>query len=163
MNPVKWLCARAPGFAALQQEERDAIMHFALLWSLFEGTVLGTHASAASIIDVSSRWEVEGRLQAAAFDECLAYFRYRHFQGNEFTHHFAGLRFRRNDHQELVEAVLKGERQGVGDTAAALLIIVYRLRNNLFHGVKWADELRGQLENFRNANTLLILGLDHSG
>lgn len=93
----------------------------------------------------AKRWETEGRLQANAFDDCLAYFRDRHIQKGEFTGHFAGLHFRNNDHQELVKAVLKGENKGAGDTAAALLIIVYRLRNNLLHGVKWAYELRGQL------------------
>ena len=163
MNPIAWLCAKAPGFAALTQEERDAIMHFALLWSLFEADVLGARACARSIAEVSKRWETEGRLKAESFSSCLSYFRRRYFENNEFTDHFAGLHFRRNDNQHLVESVLKGENKNVGDIAAALLIIVYRLRNNLFHGVKWAYGIQGQLSNFTNANSLLMLALDLHG
>lgn len=162
MTAITWLCAKAPGFEALSQEERDAIMHFALLWSLFEAAVLDTHACARSIIEVSKRWTNEERLKAESFADPLAYFRNRHFQNNEFTEHFAGLNLRENDNRQLVEAVLKGEDGDVGDTVAALLIIVYRLRNNLFHGVKWDYELRGQLGNFTNANALLMLALNVS-
>ncbi|MCU1302009.1 MAG: hypothetical protein JWQ87_2293 [Candidatus Sulfotelmatobacter sp.] len=162
MDAIPWLCAKAPGFEALSQEERDAIMHFALLWSLFKASVLGTHASAMSIVQTAKHWEAEGRLDAEALADCLMYFRDRHFQNNEFTDHFADLHFRNNDNRQLVETVLRGENHNVGDTAAALLIVVYRLRNNLFHGVKWAYELREQLGNFTNANALLMLALDLS-
>jgi hypothetical protein len=116
--------------------------------------LLFRHARCSKSLIYIQRW-------FKAFDECLAYFRNRHLQNDEFTHHFASFHSRKSDHQELVQAVLKGDSKSVGDTAAALLIIVYRLRNNLFHGVKWAYELRGQLDNFRNANALLILALDH--
>lgn len=63
----------------------------------------------------------------------------------------------------MVEAVLKGENANLGDTAAALLIVIYRLRNNLFHGVKWAYGIRGQRENFENANALLMSALELHG
>jgi hypothetical protein len=162
MNPIDWLCAKASGFEALSQEERDAIMHFALLWSLFEAAALKTHACSISIVETAKRWEAEGQLKAELFGDCLKHFQNRHFRNNEFTEHFAGLHFRKNDNQQLVEAVLRGENNNVGDTAAALLIIVYRLRNNLFHGVKWAYELRGQLDNFTNANSLLMRVLELS-
>jgi len=101
MNSIDWLCAKAPGFEALSQEERDAIMHFALLWSLFEAAVLYTHACSISIIETAKRWEAEGQLKAELFGDCLTYFRNRHFQNNEFTEHFAGLHFRKNDNQQL--------------------------------------------------------------
>jgi len=28
MNPIDWLCAHAPGFAELPEEDRQAIFHF---------------------------------------------------------------------------------------------------------------------------------------
>jgi hypothetical protein len=49
---------------------------------------------------------------------------------------------------------MKGEAADLSEVAAALLIIVYRLRNNLFHGVKWAYEIQGQLENFNHGNAV---------
>lgn len=37
----------------------------------------------------------------------------------------------------------------------ACLYIIYRMRNNLFHGEKWAYDLRGQEQNFRLALNIL--------
>ena len=39
---------------------------------------------------------------------------------------------------------------------AVVLIIIYRHRNNLFHGVKWENLLAGQLDNFNHANNVLM-------
>ncbi len=44
-----------------------------------------------------------------------------------------------------------------------MLIIVFRYRNNLFHGVKWEYELAGQLSNFTTANSVLMKVLDRHG
>jgi hypothetical protein len=37
----------------------------------------------------------------------------------------------------------------------AVLIVVHHLRNNLFHGLKWAYGLRGQQANFQQAHNTL--------
>jgi len=59
MSAITLLCGKAPGFHDLSQEERDAIMHFALLWSLFEAAVLDTtHA-----LDRSSRFRSGGNMR----------------------------------------------------------------------------------------------------
>lgn len=160
MNPIDWLCEKAPGFDQLTKEERDAIMHFALLWSFFESKVLHSRACARLIIDVSQRWEREGLLKEECFNDCLSYFKKRYIDHGDFTLHFSDLNFHKNDYQDIVEAVLKGNDGRVGDIVAALLIIVYRLRNNLFHGLKWAYGISGQLCNFNNANSLLMIALD---
>jgi hypothetical protein len=41
-----------------------------------------------------------------------------------------------------VKKVLNGEDAEPEEVAAAVLIIVYRFRNNLFHGVKWSVPIR---------------------
>ena len=51
--------------------------------------------------------------------------------------------------------VLNGEDGALENIAATVLIIVYRFRNNLFHGLKWSYNLQGQLENFMHANKAL--------
>jgi len=160
MNPVEWLSARAPGFSGLSHEERDAIMHFSLLWSFFESEVLNTQASAASILRVAQSWERSGRLAAAAFDASLRYFRARYFQNGKATEHFADLHLRGNDNQPLVEAVLSGKATSPAENAAAVLIVVYRFRNNLFHGVKWAYGIRDQIGNFTHANAALMRAIE---
>lgn len=46
------------------------------------------------------------------------------------------------------------------DTTFALLMVVYRLRNNLVHGPKWQDTFRDQHDNFRHANAFLRKALN---
>lgn len=156
MNAIDWLCDNAPGFRELSADERNAIMEFSLLWSLFEAKSLNTHGNAATILAAARHWAERGLLTAQTFEPALSYFRDRYYGDAEFTYHFEHLHFRRADRQELVESVLKGEDRNLAEIAAALLIIVYRYRNNLFHGVKWAYEIRGQYENFTYANTVLM-------
>ena len=57
MNPIEWLCANAPGFSDLVPEERDAIMHFSLLWSYFESKALNKEACARKIAEVARKWD----------------------------------------------------------------------------------------------------------
>jgi hypothetical protein len=52
--------------------------------------------------------------------------------------------------------VLEGTNNQSADSVAALLIVVYRLRNNLFHGEKWAYEMKDQRSNFEQANEVLM-------
>lgn len=160
MNPIDWLCEKAPGFKDLSNDERAAIMHFSLLWSLFEAEALNTNASANNILALIRKWESDGRLNPTSFAPGLVYFRNRYFNHATVTEHFDGLHLRQNDSPELVGAVVKGENTNPADCVAALLIIVFRLRSNLFHGVKWAYGIHGQLDNFKNANSTLIAALE---
>ena len=76
------------------------------------------------------------------------------------TELFEGLNFRDNEHRTLAIEVLSGAREGLRDVLSALLLITLRLRNNLFHGVKWRFLLQGQLGNFTHANSLLMTAIE---
>ncbi|HXD15081.1 MAG TPA: hypothetical protein VNU65_12965 [Xanthobacteraceae bacterium] len=160
INPEDWLTSYAPGYAALRRPEREAIAHFCLLWSLFEAQKMANDANAKRICDQVRQWELQGALNIRLFEKPLAYFRNRYFSHNEFTYHFHGLNFRPHDRQPVVESVLSGANHNAGVVVTALLLIAYRLRNNLFHGVKWGDELREQEANFKNANLVLMRALE---
>ncbi len=159
MNPVEWLEANIPEFVNLPEADRQAIFHFAVLWSLFEDRALENSASANAIVGIVNQWDREGRLEFGAFENDLEYFRKRYFVEGEPTHYFAGLHLRGNDHPALVRAVLQRENNHPADCTAALIIVVYRLRNNLFHGVKWAYGIQGQLDNFTHANEVIMNAL----
>ena len=58
-----------------------------------------------------------------------------------------------------MKQVLRGENNNHADSVAGLLIVIYRLRNNLFHGIKWAYGIQGQRNNFEQANAALIAAL----
>jgi hypothetical protein len=159
MNPIPWLEQNAPGFRELSAEERDAIFHFALLWTIFEARALDTRASVKAIRDRVSVWAKEDRLTPNAFSGPFHYFAARYFQDGEPTERFYGLHLRPNDAPDLVRAVLRGEDRDAVNQVIVTLIVAYRLRNNLFHGVKWGYGIQGQLENFKNANAALIAAL----
>lgn len=156
MEPIDWLEQHVTGFQDLPGEDRHAILCFALLWSLFEAKALNARASAQALLALVHEKAADGQLDAQDFIDCLAYFRARYFTDGRLTAHFDGLNLRRNDKPELVRQVLNGTNNDPADSVAATLIIVYRLRNNLFHGIKWAYGIQGQRQNFEQANNALM-------
>ncbi|GBG15714.1 acetylglutamate kinase [Novimethylophilus kurashikiensis] len=163
MNPILWLEQNAPGFDVLSQQERDAITHFALLWSFFEARALSTRGSSHAILALTHKWLAQDRLATEPFSESLQYFQQRYYANGVETDYLHGLNLRPNDCRDLIYAVLKGENTNPADCVAALLIVVYRLRNNLFHGAKWAYGIQGQLSNFTHANATLMNALSIVG
>lgn len=157
MLPVEWLEANVEGFDALPNDDRAAIMHFSLLWSLFESSALKTQANP--ILDLAGGLAAVRLQREAEFQEVFDYFKNRYFPNGNRSEHFAGLNFRRRDRADLVESVLKGEDRDSVHVIGAVLLIIFRLRNNLFHGTKWKYGIRGQFGNFSNANNSLMASL----
>ena len=96
-------------------------------------------------------------LDVEPFQEALAFFTARYRDGSGFNHRFQALHFHSgpNGGRAEVEAVLSEAQTGSAETILALLIIVYRLRNNLFHGEKWSYYFKDQLGNFTHASAIL--------
>lgn len=159
----KWLEERAPGFQHLPEPDRRAIYDFAFLWSLFESQIMENFARADRIRERVDAWSADDTLGADLYDEELAYFRNRYIVDGALSNHFPYLDLRKSDHPELVQAVVEGANNDPRDRMLALLMIVWRLRNNLFHGAKWAYELRDQRSNFIHANSVLMRLLDRHG
>jgi hypothetical protein len=156
VNPLAWLEKTVPGFALLSGQEREAIMDFSLLWSLYEGTILNAVGNANAIIRAVTSLKNSGRLSLESSRPAINHFLERYYDGTDFTHAFHELHLRGNDHSALVEKVVRHHASDDAEILSAVLIIVFRLRNNFFHGVKWSYGISGQLENFRNANELLM-------
>jgi hypothetical protein len=143
----------------LTPAERDEISAFVFLWSYVESLAFEGNAEPPTIKRNVERWEQDGAIQVGAFAEGLAYFRNRYVENGQFTRRYDFLRVHRRENRS-VEPVLKGKADGDGEVVTALLYIVHRLRNNLFHGNKWEYELQGQLDNFRHANLILMRAVD---
>lgn len=158
-----WLNARAPGFRDLPDRDRHAIFDFAFLWSLFEAQIMEKSARADRIREKVDVWATEGTLDGSLYEEEIAYFRNRYFANGALTDHFPFLNLRPADHLSIVQSVIEGANDCPRDRILCLLMIVWRLRNNLFHGEKWAYQLRGQLDNFTQANNVLMKVLERYG
>jgi hypothetical protein len=160
---IAWLRAKAPGFNNLSETECSAITDFSLLWSLFEARILDTNGSSNRIWTITGEWHRTGTLRAEVYDTELRYFRQRYFAGDNVTYHFYDLHLRENNRPALVRAVVDGTNNDPRDRVAAIFIIIFRYRNNLFHGIKWQDELAGQFDNFTHANNALMKALAQHG
>jgi hypothetical protein len=133
-----------------------------LLWSFFEAEALGTKGSANAIEIWLRELEQHGKLNAAAFTPALTYFKDRYFSNGQLTHNFQSLNLRNNDNPALVTSVVSGQNLDPTDGVVALFIIIYRFRNNYFHGPKWAYHLHDQLANFTAANDSIMAVIDMS-
>jgi hypothetical protein len=163
MTVPQWLEQRVPAFAQIDEGQRLAILHFALLWSLFEAQVLNKDANAPRIVEACRAWAQRGVLKGDTFDPELAYFRNRYIQSGQTTYHFGHLNLTEAQ-RVLVDKILRNGGDDIAEVAAAVLVIVYRFRNNLFHGEKWGYQLQDQLENFEHANAALMKAMElHSG
>ena len=163
-----WLEKNAYGYKCLSDNERQAITGFSLLWGLFEARMLdgeaqarGESVNAQKIVEkCKNLCEPIGRVRECHFSDSLAYFRKRYTKDGETNSHFERLHFRQNDLRNLVENVLLYRESTTADKLAACLIIIFRYRNNYFHGIKWATEFRDQQKNFEESNKLLAFVLD---
>ncbi len=137
-------------------------MHFSLLWSYFEAEALGTNGSANAIETWVRDLDRRGKLNPTCFGPALAYFRDRYFSHSRFTHNFRSLNLRNNDNPGLVRNVISGQNVDPVDGVVTLFIVIYRFRNNYFHGPKWAYRLQDQLSNFTVANESIMAVIDMS-
>jgi hypothetical protein len=158
-----WLRANVPEYRDLRGVERDAVTGFLHFWALFEGRLLDEHAGPGKICDLAARWREDGLARSPPVWAALNYWRRRYFANGALNGRFESLLFRPNDRGELVKAVMAEERDDAESVVAAVLLIIYRLRNNLFHGLKWQYGLADQEGNFRHANEVLMEVLERYG
>lgn len=141
---------------ALNEAALSEIKDFSLIWNVFEGQVCNNNFSIAEV----EQRIAERDFTAESFAPHLQYFQNRYTKDGETNERFEFLHFRPNDRREFVRQVLLGERTGIRDILLAIVIIVYRFRNNLFHGLKDIQVIDQQHANFETANSFLMTFLD---
>jgi hypothetical protein len=131
------------------------ISNFNWLWPIFESKCCNGNACKTSIVKFCSEYADQYKIDD--FDTELGYFRDRYRSENaEATGHLDKLLSHHG--QNLKESILAGlcEQAEPDSKMKALVLIVYRLRNNLFHGTKGGLGFTDQLDNFVHANRVLI-------
>ena len=140
----------------LTEEDLSEIRNFTLLWNIFDNTIFKNSFS----IERLEQTIINRNLQLAPFQDVLVYFKDRYVIDGATNDRFDHLNFRRSDREDLVRNVLTGVNNVDHEKILALGIIVYRFRNNLFHGNKNFMEIEQQTDNFRNANMFIRMFLD---
>ncbi len=172
----EWLRENQLGYSDLSAGEVDALYNFALLWSVFEGYLCaamnGDERFTANFRQLTDFVDgLEQRLNAADLKNAprifgaLAHFRSRYITDRETNDSFECLRFsarRDDDYKKICRETLIHPAPDNSAILTTLLFIIYRLRNNLFHGVKWSYQMRGQQQNFEHASKALMAVMDIS-
>lgn len=145
----------------ISEDSIQSLYNFVLFWSMFESLVFCDNnngvarVTAQAICDKIDALNEREAFTLQQYETALRYFKNRYIHHNSPTQHFINFIFRPNDKKKYVEAVLKADMPSSIDVVKVLLIIVYRLRNNLFHGLKEVPRIYEQEENFRHANMVI--------
>jgi len=135
----------------LSEEALNEIKNFTLLWNIYDNLIFRSHFSIHQLeIEISIR-----NLDYNDFHDIYEFFQNRYIDSGNINERFRNLNFRNNDREVLVQNALINNNSTNNIKILTIGIIVYRFRNNLFHGVKDFHLLNGQIENFRNANRYL--------
>ena len=162
MKASDWIQQNIRHSAQLEPNTLEAVSDFTLMWSIFEASEAHNENVVEQIGVLSKR--VARDMPSDAIDSQLSYWskRYIHESG-EPTEHFNYLYFRELSQTVKSLNVLRNEETSFEDKIEVCLLIVYRYRNNLFHGIKDITLLNAQVENLRNATELLQIIMPYSG
>jgi hypothetical protein len=160
-----WLKKYFPSDSIVEEDIPD-VLNFCLMWNLFESKVCETLTdySLTRFIDkidyfIKKLKNIEFLINGNQ-NNPFSYFEERYVTDGKVNYKFNSLHFKSSDRKPLVKSVLEKEEEDSCSILLALLIIIYRLRNNLFHGIKPIRELKEQNINFEVANRLLANILD---
>jgi len=153
---LTWLGDKVPAFGRLSNEDKIAIFDFSILWSFFEGTKLNGRANVSTLRSFVNKLEKNGKIDSIELHDYVEYLRDRYVRGESHTEKYHLLYLSRSGSPSEVERMLKNKDSSHKINLTAALIIIFRLRNNLFHGEKWSSELQGQFSNFKKAAEMLM-------
>ena len=136
----------------LSENDLVNVKNFSLIWNVYDNLVCQSEFSIARI-----EQEYSGKtFNADEIQPFFEYFKNRYIDNGSTNERFNYLRFRRNDREQFVRDVLLENITNTNSKVLAISIIIYRYRNNLFHGLKDFRFIDQQDVNFENANRFLM-------
>jgi hypothetical protein len=147
--------------ATLTDGDYNHVKDFLLLWNLYESRLFQEKFTIDKADRLIEKRINQNRLNHRAFDYAFNYFQKRYTASGMITYPvFEHLNFRRNDREQYVQSTLLNNTPSLKDKILTSAIIIYRFRNNLFHGVKDITQINYQKSNFINANTFIMRMLE---
>lgn len=132
----------------------EMVGNFLILWSLFESRCFNRTDNKTSIENVIEK--VEKSFDDNILNEVFDYMKERYADAEKFSR----LQFKdgsgNKEMKEHCEKVFSGEESSKEDKLKAVLYVIYRYRNNLFHGSKQIPNLQQQKNNFNTSYKVLI-------
>lgn len=155
-DPLAWANAYTQTAMPIHGAVVEPILHFSLMWNLFERDACGKEASRTKIGAIVSSAASAGLLSLEPFAEHLTFFQGRaQREGMEIKQYLNALKMENEKDRHLVHEVLDDRTNEPKKVVHALLLIAHRVRNNLFHGEKEVAYLHAQVSLFRAVNSLI--------
>lgn len=155
-----WIDQYFAGRAKLNFEQMRPVLCFSLIWNLFETVTCQRNANEKSIREAVDRAIDSGRLNLMTYSKYVDYFRARYLHNGDIDRVFTVFILDNERSKAVVKGVLLNEMHDLSNIVYALLLIAYRVRNNLFHGNKRIDTLHTQTGLFQVVNNLLATFLE---
>lgn len=159
IDELKWIMKFFGNSFKLKTAGIDRVRNFSLLWNLFERYACNRLANINSISSAVDMINQSEAITAELITDHIEYFSNRYFNSDRSPKPiFEDLKFRDGGDQSAKQRVidtLTGQQSDPKENLKSLLFILYRFRNNLFHGEKEIINLNKQVENFIIANDLL--------
>lgn len=154
-NAVSWISNNYAD-VYIDEETQRAVVNFSLMWNVFEGQFCDNGANVAKF-ELLAEEITKRNYPEQEVKEIFLFYRNLFIENGETNWRFESLEFRRNDRKDFVKEVILNHNHISKDAFWAALIIIYRIRNNLFHGVKAFHLLHNQSENLNTASAFLAL------
>lgn len=152
---IEWWDKQFPDSKILKNKSKiEPILHFSLMWNYFEYSFAPDYKKS-----IGGRLKELGKKSFPVIDndeiyqDTWTFFKGRYLDKKKITKDFYKLRLS-NNNKKFVENCLLNKKTD-GDNIAALLMIIYRFRNNLFHGGKNPKKLTIYKEAFEVINRFL--------
>ncbi len=136
-------------------QSRRFLFEFAVIWNILEKKKMRNHAS---IEKVSRFVEKMQNIENINITEIFEYFKNRYTNNTDHLNLFKALRWidKEKDKKDETYRILTLENPIDKDKIKAILYIIFRLRNNLFHGEKSILTIDQQRETFNLVNSFLL-------
>jgi len=159
-DAIEWIGTRAPSLQRFLGHELQPLLHFALMWNMFEGQLCDSSASVPTLEEVAARLAQRGFATHPAAESFKKFIQDRYFTNGTLTDKFHSLRLRSDQERTAVLSAVSGKAENPSDIIFAQLLVVYRYRNNTFHGLKEIAEVFGSQVLFDEAARYLGAVLD---
>lgn len=139
----------------LREETVLEIGKFSILWNCFEHDWCKNNCNPVKIKDIASTVPVSQKAQArlaAVLNERRIWFNQFEIDYVRESLHPVNARASTEEDMQIMKLFLE---QTGDDLTCGCLLVLYRIRNNLMHGMKLLEELDGQIELFRAVNNVL--------
>jgi len=142
-------------YSDLDESKLKSVFYFSLIWNVYEKELCEKDGKIRQHSEDHSKQFAE-KLNPNILTGVFGYFKNRYESNGLPTEQFNTFEFNSEQIKNEVFESLAGANPSNEEKLKALLYIAFRLRNNLFHGIKDVDKLYEQNENFRQINLLLM-------